>query len=543
MQVRRRTARTALATVLATTLAISLAACKGGGGATAGGGTTGVVSIGISEPQHLIPTDTTDANGGQVLAALFTPLVVFDKGGKPVPEQADAITSTDSKVWTIRLKRGYTFHNGENVTADSYLRAWNFGAYGPNGQNANSFFDKIEGYGAMNPSDSKKTPVTRTLAGLKKIDDYTFQVTLSAPYSEFPSLLGYTSFLPLPTTAFDATGHIAVGFEDSIVGDGPFELRSAWAHDQSIQVQRYEKFPGTRPKVGKIDFKIYQDPSTAYSDVLTNTLDVLPSVPSSNLGTAAADFSTRYQHSPSSAFQFLAFPTYDTEFADVRVRKAISMAIDRDKIVKTLFAGSQTSARSFVSPIVPGYRDNTCGDACTYNPSAAKELYKQANGPAKIQITYNADGGHKEWVDATCNDIGRNLGVKCVGQPEAKLADLLTKVRAKTPGVGLFRLGWVMDYPSMEDYLTPLYSTRGSSNYYGYSNPKFDQLVAQGAAQSNADTSIKLYQQAEDILGQELPVIPLRFQQNNFVFSTNVQNVTMDVYGYVDLTEITTSAG
>jgi oligopeptide transport system substrate-binding protein len=542
MQVRRRTARAALATVLATTLAISLAACKGGGGASAGGGTTGVVSIGISEPQHLIPTDTTDANGGQVLAALFTPLVVFDKGGKPVPEQADAITSTDSKVWTIRIKRGYTFHNGENVTADSYLRSWNFGAYGPNGQNANPFFDKIEGYGAMNPSD-KKTPVAHTLSGLKKIDDYTFQVTLSAPYSEFPSLLGYTSFLPLPTAAFDATGHIAVGFEDSIVGDGPFELRSAWAHDQSIQVERYEKFPGTKPRVGKIDFKIYQDPSTAYSDVLTNTLDVLRAVPSANLGTAAADFSTRYQHSPSSAFQFLAFPTYDAEFADVRVRKAISMAIDRDQIVKTLFAGSQTSARSFVSPIVPGYRENTCADACAYNPSAAKELYKQANGPAKVQITYNADGGHKEWVDATCGQIARNLGIKCVAQPEAKLADLLTKVRGKTPGVGMFRLGWVMDYPSMEDYLTPLYSTRGSSNYYGYSNTKFDQLVAQGAAQANADTSIKLYQQAEDILAQDLPVIPLRFQQNNFVFSTNVQNVTMDVYGYVNLTEITTSAG
>jgi oligopeptide transport system substrate-binding protein len=270
---------------------------------------------------------------------------------------------------------------------------------------------------------------------------------------------------------------------------------------------------------------------------------VLRAVPSANLATAEADFRNRYQHSPSSAFQFLAFPTYDPGFADVRVRKAISMAMDRDEISKTIFAGSQTSAHSVVSPVVPGYRENTCGEACAYNPAKAKDLYKQANGPNKLQITYNADGGHKEWIDATCRQITRSLGVPCVGQPETKLADLLNKVRGKTPGVGMFRLGWVMDYPSMEDYLTPLYSTRGSSNYYGYSNKAFDQLIAQGAAQPNADASIKLYQQAEDILVQDLPVIPLRFAQNNFVFSTNVQNVTMDLYGYVNLTEITTSAG
>lgn len=539
MQVRRLAGRTAVATALT----LSLVACSGGPGTTPGGGTAGVISIGISEPQHLIPSDTTDANGGQVLAALFTPLVVFDKGGKPVPEQAESVTTTDSKVWTIRIKRGYTFHNGEPVTSDSYLRAWQFAAYGPNGQNANGFFARIDGYAAMNPADKKAAPSARSLAGLKKVDDYAFQVTLSAPYSEFSSELGYTAFLPLPTTAFDATGHIARGFEDAIVGDGPFELRGPWAHDQSIQVRRYDKYPGDKPKIGKIDFKIYQDPTTAYSDVLTNTLDVLRAVPTPNLATAAGDFGARYQHSPSSAFNFLAFPTYDSDFADVRVRKAISMAIDRDQIVKTVFAGSQTSARSFVSPVVPGYRENTCGDACKFDPAAAKELYKQANGPNRVQITYNSDGGHKEWVEATCNQLNRNLGVKCTAQAEAKLADLLPKLRDKTPGVGMFRLGWVMDYPSMEDYLTPLYTSRGSSNYYGYSNPQFDQLVAQGAAQPSADASLKIYQQAEDILARDLPVIPLRFATNNFVFSTNVQNVTMDLYGYVNLTEITTSAG
>jgi oligopeptide transport system substrate-binding protein len=538
MHVRRVTARVTVAVAVAATLA----ACSAGSGSASGGAASAEVSIGIAEPTHLIPADTTDSSGVQVLTALFDPLVTFDKNGKPVPEQADSITTTDSRTWTIRLKPGYTFHNGEPVTSDSYIRAWNFGAYGPNGQDNNPYFAKISGYAALNPQDPKAAPAAKTLSGLKRIDPLTFQVVLSAPYSDFPSALGYIAFLPLPAAAFDATGHIARGFEDQLVGDGPFQMRDQWAHDQSIQVQRYDAYPGRKPKVGKIDFKIYQDLTTAYSDTLTNTLDVLPSVPTPNLATAANDFGNRYQHSPSSNFQFIAFPTYDPDYSNVNVRKAISMAIDRDQIVKSVFANSQTAARSFVSPVLPGYRADTCGDACRYNPAAARELYKQSNGPAKVQITYNADGGHKEWVEATCNQIARNLGIKCVAQAEAKLADLLPKLRSKTPGVGMFRLGWVMDYPSMEDYLTPLYSTGGSSNYYGYSNPQFDQLVAQGSEQPTSAGAIKLYQQAEDLLAKDMPVIPLRFGQNNFVYSTNVSSVSVDLFGDVNLLDITTSA-
>src|SRR2546430_1492595 len=539
MQVRRLTAGTALATAIA----LGLTGCGGGAGAVSGGGASGVVSVGIGEPEHLIPTKASDVSGGQVLDAVFTPLVRFDQKGKPVEEQAESIRTSDSRVWTIKIKPGYTFHNGEPVNADSYLRAWNFGAYGQNGQQANPYFEKIAGSAPMNPGDPKAAPAARSLSGLKKLDNLTFQVTLSAPYSEFSSLLGYTAFLPMPAVAFDATGRITRGFEDALIGDGPFKMRASWAHDQSIQVQRYEAYPGKKPKVANVDFKIYQDLTTGYSDVRTNTLDVLPGVATPNLATAAADFGTRYQHSPQSAFQFIAFPTYDPDYANVNVRRAISMAIDRDQIVKTIFAGSQTAARSFVSPVVPGYRNDTCGEACTYNPAAARDLYKQNSGPDKVQLTYNADGGHKEWVEAVCNQLQRNLGVKCAAQAEVKFADLLPKLENKKPGVGMFRLGWVMDYPSMEDYLTPLYSSRGASNYYGYSNPQFDQLIAKGAQQPTADAAIKLYQQAEDILSRDMPVIPLRFGQNNFVYSTNVSNVAVDLYGYVNLTEITTSTG
>lgn len=125
----------------------------------------------------------------------------------------------------------------------------------------------------------------------------------------------------------------------------------------------------------------------------------------------------------------------------------------------------------------------------------------------------------------------------CVGSAEPKFADLLTKVKAKQP-VGLFRMGWIMDYPSMENYLGPLYSTNGSSNYYGYSNPDFDRLLAEGASAPSEEEAIKKYQEAEDLLAEDLPVVPLRFGQNNFGHSTKVKNVEMDLFDRVNLTKI-----
>src|SRR5262245_60646785 len=89
-----------------------------------------VVSIGIGEPKHLVPSTTTESNGAEVLNALFTPLVSYDRDFRPIELAAKSITSQDSQVWTVTLRDGWTFHNGEKVTADAYINAWNAGAYG-----------------------------------------------------------------------------------------------------------------------------------------------------------------------------------------------------------------------------------------------------------------------------------------------------------------------------------------------------------------------------------------------------------------------------
>ncbi|MCX5067533.1 ABC transporter substrate-binding protein [Micromonospora lupini] len=529
MRVRRLAAWTALP--LAVTL--GLAACGSGGDGGSGGSGNSAVSIQIGEPKHLVPTNTTETAGAQVLTGLFSPLVDYDAQNKPYEVAAQSITSSDNKVWTIKLKDGFTFHNGQKVTSEDYINAWNYGAYAPNGQDSNYFFEKIAGY----PDLQGKEPKAKEMSGLKKVDDLTFTVTLAEPYIDFRTMLGYTAFYPMPEAAFSAPGVLKDSYEQAPIGQGPFKMKGTWQHDSKIDVERYDAYPGEKPKVQNIEFRIYQQLTAAYADVLADNLDVLPTIPSESLSTAPTDLGDRYQTSPMSSFQFLAFPTFDKDYSSPDVRKAISMAIDRDEITKSVFKGSQQSARSFVSPVLPGYRENTAGKAGEFNPTEAKKLYQAAGGPKKIVISYNGDGGHKDWVDATVNQLKANLGVDAVGVAEPKFADLLTKVEKKTP-VGAFRMGWVMDYPTMEDYLGPLYSTNGSSNYYGYSNPEFDRLVKEGSAAKTQDEAIAKYQQAEDILAKDMPVIPLRFGENVFGHSSKVKNVQMDLFQRVNLVKI-----
>lgn len=370
MRVRRLAAWTALP--LAVTL--GLVACGSGGGGSGGTDPNAAVRIEIAEPQHLVPTNTNETSGSQVLAALFSPLIGYDDASQAYEVAAESVTSEDNITWTIKLKDGYTFHNGEPVTADNYIDAWNYGAYAPNGQGASYFFEKIAGYEDL----QGETPAAQTLSGLEKVDDLTFTVTLSAPYSDFRTMLGYNAFYPLPKAAFSEPGVLDEGYEKAPIGQGPFKMKGTWQHDARVEVERYDAFPGEQPKVAGVEFRIYQQPAAAYADVLSDNLDVIKVIPTESLSTAPTDLGDRFQTSPGSSFQFLSFPTYQEEFSNPDVRKAISMAIDREEITTAIFKDSQTPARSFISPVVAGYRENTIGDAGTFDPAKAKALDRKS---------------------------------------------------------------------------------------------------------------------------------------------------------------------
>src|SRR5690606_10071350 len=239
--------------------------------------------------------------------------------------------------------------------------------------------------------------------------------------------LSAPAFYPLPAAAFSAPGTLRADFARAPIGNGPYRIVASGEPDDPIRLRAYQGHPGPATAVDEVVLVPYRDLSAAYEDLLAGELDVVGDVPADRLDTVDDDLDGRYLRHPSPVFQFLAIPTYQAELADPRVRQAISMAIDREQI-SAAGPGGQLPARSFVPPLVPGARTDTCGAACELNPDAARRLYAEAHGPDRLTITYNADGDHKAWVAAICDQLTAHLGVRCAAEPKPSLPDLLARV-------------------------------------------------------------------------------------------------------------------
>ncbi|WP_380285590.1 ABC transporter substrate-binding protein [Kitasatospora purpeofusca] len=530
--------------VAATAIALAATACstssKSDDKAASGGGS---IAVQLGEPQHgLVPQNTAESEGAEVLNALFAGLVEYDnKTNEPKLRVAESIESPDSKVWTIKLKDGYTFHNGEKVTAQSFVDAWNWGANQDNAAEGLPFFAKIEGSADLSPGKDKK-PTTDKLKGLQVVDDKTFTVTLTDPFSQFKTMLGYNAFYPLPKAFFQDPK----SFEDAPIGNGPFQMDGKWEHNKQIKVKRFDSFPAAdgKAKLQGVTFKIYDNLDTAYNDLRADNIQATDKLPISAMGTVKGEFGDRYIYKPESGVGYIGFPisTNPAAYGKPEIRKAISMAIDREAITKTIFSGTRVPADDFINPLIPGYRKGAMGDAAKYDPAKAKQLFDTAGGvPGNtIELGYNADGGHKEWIEAVANQLKKNLGVEVTTKPFEKFGKILDALGAKQYS-GAFRMAWSMDYPSIENYLRPIFSKvaiDNGSNYGGYVNEQFESLLSQADQAKSQDEGLKLYQQADDVLIQDLPYIPVYTYMSSAAYSKKIKNFDTDAQGRMNLDEV-----
>jgi oligopeptide transport system substrate-binding protein len=535
------------------TAAMMLSACGGseeepsGEAAAEGGGT---FSIYIGEPENpLVPGNTNESEGSQVVEALWTGLVEYgDDASVQYTGVAESIESEDATVWTIKLKDGWTFHDGTPVTAESFVKAWNYTALSTNAQGGSYFMDKIAGYGDLQAETDDAgnivtPPAAEEMSGLEVVDETTFTATLEAPFAQFPVTLGYNAFYPLPDSFFedpDAAGKLPVG-------NGPFKADEEFVPGQGFTLTRYEDYGGDEPaKADSVDFKVYTDINTAYTDTQGGNLDVLNNIPPDAIATAEGEFGERYGETPSSSFTYVGFPTYDPRFADKRVRQAFSMAIDREAITEAIFEGTRVPAYSVIAPVVDGHREDAC-KYCEVDAEAAKALLDEAGFDVSqpVDLWFNAGAGHDAWVEAVGNQLRENLGVEFTLQGNLDFAEYLPLLDEK--GVtGPFRLGWSMDYPSPQNYLEPLYSEAAlppaGSNTAFYVNPEFDELVAQGNQAATNEEAIEFYNQAEDVLLEDMPIMPMFFGLEQTVWSENVDNVKVDIFGRVDVAAVTVNA-
>lgn len=279
-------------------VAVALAATACGGGDGDGGGSSGadgIVSSSWGDPQNpLEPANTNEVQGGKVLDMVFRGLIRYDpKTGEAENMIAESIDSTDSQNFTIKLKDGWTFSNGEKVTAKSFVDAWNYGAALKNNQKNAYFFQYIEGYDKVHPESGSAS--AETLSGLKVVDDLTFTAKLTQKFSLWPDTLGYSAFVPLPKAFYD--DHDA--WLSKPVGNGPYTIES-YAKGSSMNLRKWDDYPGDdKAKNGGVDLKVFTDNNTAYTDLTSGNLDLVDDVPASQLRNVEADLGDRYINTPS----------------------------------------------------------------------------------------------------------------------------------------------------------------------------------------------------------------------------------------------------
>jgi oligopeptide transport system substrate-binding protein len=529
--------RPALAAVIMM-VAASLAGC--------GGGVLSpelVVVNGGEPPNPLIPTGTNDSLGGRILDRLFAGLVSYDAGGKPSPEVAQSVETTDNINYRIVLKPGWKFTDGSTVTAHSFVDAWNYGALSTNAQLQQSFFSPIDGYDEVAGLTGDGKPTRTAMSGLQVVNDLEFRVRLKAPTVDFTLRLGHNAFYPLPDKAF----RDMAAFGRSPVGNGPYELADgadgpAWEHNVKIDLKPNPEYHGNRkPRNKGLRFEFYANLDTAYADLLSGNLDVLDTIPSSALTIYQRELGGNAASGPVAVSQSLDTPLRLPHFAgeEGRLRRlALSAAINRPQICQQIFNGTRSPAHDFTASSLPGFDRNIPGnDALDFNPERARQLWAQANAispwSGRYAIAYNADSGHQEWVDAVANSIKNVLGIDAAGAPHPTFAGFRTQITNRTIDTA-FRAGWIGDYPSMIEFLAPLYATGAGSNDVGYSSREFDAGLAAAEAAPDLRQADVLVNVAQRILLHDMPAVPLWYYIAVVGWSPEVSDVKLTWNGMPD---------
>ena len=527
---------------VAALLSVSLGGC--------GGGILSpdlVVVNGGEPPYPLVPTSTNDSFGGRIVDRLFAGLVSYDAAGKPTNEVASSIDSTDNITYRIVLKPGWTFTDGTPVTAHSFVDAWNYGAASVNAQLQQSFFSPIEGFDEVAGATGDGKPSRTTMSGLRVVSDFEFTVRLNAPTIDFVLRLGHSAFYPLPAAAF----RDMAAFGRNPIGDGPYRLADgpdgpAWEHNVRIDLRPNPDYRGNRkPRNKGLRFEFYANLDTAYADLLSGNLDVLDTMPPSALPVYKRDLGTNVASGPVAVKQSLDTPLRLPHFGgeEGRLRRlALSAAVNRAQICRNIFLGTRSPSRDFTAASLGGFAPNLPGtDVLSFDPARARKLWAQADAisawSGEYAIAYNADAGHQEWVDAVANSIKNALGIDAVGAPQPTFAGFRTQITNHTITTA-FRAGWQGDYPSLLEFLAPIFATGAGSNDVGYANADFDVAVTAAEAAPTMRESDDLANEAQRILLHDMPVVPLWDTIGVVGWSGQVSGVTVTWNGMPDYENI-----
>lgn len=517
--------RTFIKGTLAASALAALAACKNTGGAAGGSKKGGTMKFFITEPVAIDPYNVQESEGTQVEHCLFDSLTFFDWKKKELVPMAAASWkgNDDATEFTFTLVKGAKFHNGEPVDSKSFKRAWEriLDTKMKTPSEIAYHLDPIVGAAEM--KEGKATE----LAGVECPDDLTLVVKMVAPTADFPYIVSHPSLAPVPQAALDDPD----AFLLAPIGNGPFKMKGKWESGQYIDVVRFDDYYGEKAKLDGVHFSIQKDPNTGFNEFTAGNLD-FTHIPTGRIGETIKQYGKAddgYTATPGkqtltgtcASIYYLVMNLQDKTMSDINVRRAISLAINRQNINDTLYEGSRTVADGLFPSLIDDSKDNIWPYA-KYDPEAAKKIVKDNNlTGTELVLSYNTGGGHEDLMTIILGDLEK-VGFK-VKQNTLEWAAYLSKLGDGSISLG--RLGWNADYPTMDNFIYPNFYSKAENNYSKYNNPEVDKEILAARQITDDAKRREAYRKINKMIGEDVPIIPIFFYANSHVASANVGSV------------------
>lgn len=493
----------------------------------------------------LDPTGLNDAPSHHVVHQIAELLVDFDKDLNLVPELAESWElSEDQLTYTYHLRKGVMFHDspcfpdgkGRELKASDVKYCFDriLDAKVAS-KGADYFRDKVVGGKEYYEATGRGEKPEGGVPGYKVIDDYTFQIQLTAPFAAFkyyPALgMGYI-YPP------EAVEHFGQDFFRNLVATGPFTL-AEWKQDQELVLTRNANYwrvdeHGNRlPYMDGVRISFLKEQTTMLTEFRNGNLEENYRIPSQFVPTVFEDQPPgehrewtlkpdykqfRLHVVPAIATQYYGMLTTSDLFRDKRIRQAFNYAIDRERIIAFVLKGQAAgpAVHGLVPPAMPGYPSDSV-KGYTFDVQKAKGLMAEAGYPdgrgfPTVTLQLNAGGGRNlEVAEAVQAELKKNLGVN-VEMKQVQFAQHLENI--DNGQTDFYRLAWIADYPDPENFLNLLWGknaapagTPSPLNSTRYSNPQFDALFEQALATADDAERMKLYARAEQIAVNDAPML------------------------------------
>jgi peptide/nickel transport system substrate-binding protein/oligopeptide transport system substrate-binding protein len=541
--------------ILGAVVALGLVASVGLGGCapkqTGGEGTTtgdepkkgGSMSFYIGEPAYIDPYNAQETEGIQVTQAVFDSLTTFDDldPTKVLPAAADTWeANADATVWTFKLNPDGKFSDGTPVKASDFVYAWNRIVNPATVNTATGKADpSIIGYhlGFVKGYDEVAGGKATEMSGVKAVDDLTLEVTLSQPFADFEYVVAHPALAPVPKAlvegGVDFNGE-KVAYGEMPVGNGSFKMAEPWKHNQYIKVARNDSYVGDAPYLDGVEFKIFKDPETAYTEFEAGNLDF------TQIGEGKIQAAkTTYGESPDgyivnpgeqvllgaeNSTYYMILNNKDAVLKDPNVRKAISMAINRQAICDTVFEGTREPADNILPPGIAGYEKGAWADS-KYDVEGAKKAladagYPNGEGIPTLKLSFNSGAGHEKIMELVQSDL-KAIGI----ETEFDSADFPVYLKQLDEGKHqIARLGWVADYPIAYNFLYALFDSGSGDNKAFYANKDVDAGIAEATTIVDSAARVAKFQEINKTIGSTNPVAPLMFYKHHHVGSDRLHN-------------------